>query len=239
MKLYKNDLIADSKEYEGGNNNSQALEVEKLSIQPSMISFIIDLPNICTLCGLLSAFLGIYFAIQGNIHFAVIGGLWSVLFDWTDGLIASKMKGRTNGDRAFGGQLDSLIDIVSFGVLPSIILLSYTNYSFWSIPVGFAIIAACAIRLSYFNVYGLTGNKTYTGLAVDYNGLIVSFAFLFESFFSKTSFSIGLTILLMVVVTFNLASIQIPKFSKKWLFGIAVYVIVMTVYLSRMELHSN
>lgn len=239
MKLLKNELIDNTKEYGGETNNSHALKVEKLSTQPSMISFAIDLPNICTLCGLLSAFLGIYFAIQGNIYFAVIGGLWAVLFDWLDGLIASKMKSRTHDDRAFGGQLDSLIDIVSFGVLPAIILLSYTNYSLWYIPVGFAIIAACAIRLSYFNVYGLTGGKTYTGLAVDNNGLIVSFAFLFESFFNKASFSIGLAILLMVVVALNLASIQIPKFSKKWIFAITAYVIGMTIYLGRMQLYSN
>ena len=196
-----------------------------------MASFIFDLPNICTLFGLLSAFLGIYFATQGHVHFAVIGGLWAVIFDWLDGLIASKMKGRTDDDRAFGGQLDSLSDIVSFGVLPAMILMSYTDYSIWSILVGFSLVAGCAIRLSYFNVYGLTGGKTYTGLAVDYNGLIVSFAFLLESFLSRASFSIGLTILLMVVVVLNLSSIQIPKFSKKWLFAIAAYVIGMTFYL--------
>jgi CDP-diacylglycerol--serine O-phosphatidyltransferase len=234
MKALKNDVISNPEKHESENTNSHTMKVEKLSIQPSMTSFIFDLPNICTLCGLFSAFLGIYFAIQGNFYFAVIGGLWAVLFDWMDGLIASKMKNRTEDDRAFGGQLDSLIDIVSFGVLPAIILLSYTNYSLWSILVGFSIIAGCAIRLSYFNVYGLTGGKTYTGLAVDYNGLIVSFAFLFESFFSKTSFSIGLTILLMIVVILNLSSIQIPKLSKKWLFGIAAYVIGMTIYLARM-----
>jgi CDP-diacylglycerol--serine O-phosphatidyltransferase len=234
MKLHKSNTINDSDKKEGENYNSHELKLDKLSIQPSMISFAFDLPNICTLTGLLSAFLGIYFAIQGNIYFAVIGGLWAVLFDWLDGLIASKMKGRTDDDRSFGAQMDSLIDIVSFGVLPAIILLSYTNYSLWSIIVGFAIIAGCAIRLSYFNIYGLTGGKTYTGLAVDFNGLIVSFAFLFEIFFTKASFSIGLTILLMIVVVLNLSSIQIPKFSKKWLFAIAAYVIGMTIYLGRM-----
>ncbi|MFT4898286.1 MAG: CDP-diacylglycerol--serine O-phosphatidyltransferase, partial [Flavobacteriales bacterium] len=119
------------------------LEV-KTQAQPSMISFLFDLPNICTLCGLLSAFLGIYFAVQGNIYFAVIGGIWSVLFDWLDGFVASKLKGRTKDDRLFGGQLDSLSDMVSFGVLPAFILLSYTNYSVLSVLVGFSVIAGCA-----------------------------------------------------------------------------------------------
>lgn len=221
------------------NSNAQSLKGDEMAVQPNMVRFIIDLPNICSLSGLLSAFCGIYFAIQGEVYFAVIGGLWAVLFDWLDGLIASKMKTRTNADRAFGAQLDSLIDMVSFGVLPAIILLSYTNYHFWSLPVGFALIAACAIRLSYFNVYGLTGGKTYTGLAVDYNGLLVSFAFLFESLFSKAAFSIGLTVLLMAVVVLNLASIQIPKFSKKWLLGIAAYIIGMTLYLGRMQWYGH
>lgn len=214
--------------------NAHAAKVNQELKPPSIVSFIVDLPNVCTLCGLLSAFLGIYFAILGNFYFAVIGGLWAVLFDWLDGLIASKMKGRTKDSSDFGGQLDSLIDIVSFGVLPAIILISYTNYNLWSMPVGFAIIAACAIRLSYFNVYGLTDSKKYTGLAVDYNGLIVSFAFLFERFFNKTSFSIGLAILLIVITTLNLSSIQIPKFSKKWLIGIAAYVFTVTIYLGRL-----
>jgi CDP-diacylglycerol--serine O-phosphatidyltransferase len=198
MKLLKNDKVFNLEKY-ADNTSGSIMKINKPT-QPSIASFILDLPNICTLCGLLSAFLGIYFAIQDNYYFAVIGGLWAVLFDWLDGLIASKMKGRTDDDREFGGQLDSLSDIVSFGVLPAMILLSYTDYSFLSILVGFAIVAGCAIRLSYFNVYGLSGGKTYTGLAVDFNGLIVSLAFLFESFLNKTSFSIGLTILLMVVV---------------------------------------
>jgi len=46
--------------------------------------------------------LGVYYA-------AMIGMVWAVAFDWADGLIARKMKGRTGNDRAFGGQLDVLI----------------------------------------------------------------------------------------------------------------------------------
>jgi len=220
-------------------NRLNPLKVVNSYTQKSMIDFILDLPNICTLLGLLSALLGIYFAIQNQFYFAVICGAWAVLFDLLDGFVARRIKGRTSEDRNFGGQLDSLIDIVSFGVLPSIILLSYADYNPWFIPGAFAIIAACAIRLSYFNMYGLTGGKTYTGLAVDNTGLIVSFAFLFESFFGKTFFPIGLLILLMVVVAFNLAPIQTPKFSSKMIFGVTVYVIVLTIYLGSVQLSLN
>ena len=216
-------------------SDSKPSKMTKLPRQISIIGFLVDLPNICTLFGLLSALLGIYFAIQGQIHFAVIGGIWAVVFDWLDGLIASKMKKRTDKYKAFGGQLDSLIDIVSFGVLPAIILISYANYNPWFLPGAFAIIAACAIRLSYFNVYGLTGGKRYTGLAVDYIGLIVSLAFLFESFFSPLVFSVGLYILMMVVVALNLSSIPIPKFSKKFLYGIVVYAIALSIHFGRIQ----
>ncbi|MBL4604973.1 MAG: CDP-alcohol phosphatidyltransferase family protein, partial [Flavobacteriaceae bacterium] len=195
------------KQHKNVNIDSKSSQTNELPNQLSMTDFIVDLPNICTLVGLLSALLGIYFAIQGEIYFAVIGGAWAVVFDWLDGLIASKMKNRTDNHRAFGGQLDSLVDIVSFGVLPAIILLSYANYNPWYLPGAFAIIGACAIRLSYFNIYGLTGGKTYTGLAVDYNGLIVSLVFLVESFFSPGIFQEVFYVLMMIVVVLNLSSI--------------------------------
>ena len=89
MKVLKNDVTPNTEKLVENNNNSQNLKIENLSTQPSMISFAMDLPNICTLFGLLSAFSGIYFAIHGNFYFAVIGGAWAVLFDWLDGLIAS------------------------------------------------------------------------------------------------------------------------------------------------------
>ena len=81
--------------------------------QISVISFIKDLPNICSLLGLMSAVTGIYFAILGNFPAAIIGVLWAVLFDWYDGIIARKMKGRTKVQGEFGAQLDSMIDINS------------------------------------------------------------------------------------------------------------------------------
>lgn len=135
--------------------------------QVSMIGFAKDLPNICSLVGLLCTMFAIYFAIGGNFIASIISILWAVLFDWFDGIIARQMKGRTKEQGIFGGQLDSMIDIVSFGVFPAILLLSYAGYNVWFIPGAFIIVAGCAIRLSYFNIYGLLDSKTYMGLSVD------------------------------------------------------------------------
>jgi CDP-diacylglycerol--serine O-phosphatidyltransferase len=196
--------------------------------QPGMLTFAKDLPNVCSLIGLLSALLGIYFAIAGNFEAAIIGVLWAVLFDWYDGIIARKLKGRTKMQGVFGAQLDSMIDIVSFGVLPAILLLSYGNYNVWFIPGAFVLVATSAIRLSYFNVYGLIDSKTYKGLALDNNVLILAFLFLFESLFEHSTFSVVIYILLMILSALNLSSIPTPKFGGKWIYVLVIYVIALT-----------
>jgi CDP-diacylglycerol--serine O-phosphatidyltransferase len=198
------------------------------SHQVGMLSFAKDLPNICSLLGLLCAVFGIFFAIEGYFLASIISVLWAVLFDWFDGIIARKIKGRTKEQGIFGGQLDSMIDIVSFGVLPAILLLSYGNYSLWFMPGVFIIIGTSVIRLSYFNVYGLIDSKTYMGLALDNNVLILAFVFLFESFFSHTTFSIIIYTLLIILSVLNLASIPTPKFGEKWIYALVTYVLVMT-----------
>jgi len=197
--------------------------------EPTMISFVKDLPNICSLAGLFSALLGIYFAIMGSFHYAMIGILWAVLFDWADGIIARKMKGRTDSQKAFGPQLDSLIDIVSFGVFPAVFLLSYGNFNPWFIPGAFLIVATSAIRLSYFNVFGMVDGKTYKGLALDNNVILLAFFFLFENYFKPTVYTVLLYVLLMIMLIFNLAPIRTPKFTGKWFYILIVYTLVMTV----------
>lgn len=194
----------------------------------SMLSFAKDLPNICSLFGLLCTMFAIYFAARGYFIASIISILWSVLFDWFDGIIARKMKGRTKKQGVFGLQLDSIIDIVSFGVFPAVLLLSYGDYNLWFMPGAFIIVASCAIRLSYFNIYGLIDSKTYVGLAVDNNGIILAFAFLFESFFSHSIFSFLLYGLLLSLAGLNISSIPTPKLTGKWIYILIAYVLILT-----------
>jgi CDP-diacylglycerol--serine O-phosphatidyltransferase len=196
---------------------------------PTMLYFARDIPNVCSLAGLLCAVLGIYYAILGIFPVAIIGVLWAVLFDWADGIVARQMTGRTDHHRAFGGQLDSLIDVVSFGVFPAVFLLSYGKFSPWFLPGAFLIVAVSAIRLSYFNIFGLIDDKTYMGLALDNNVIILAFVFLFEGFIDHTIFSIILYALLMVFLMFNLAPVRMPKFAGKWFYVLIAYTLVLTV----------
>ena len=197
--------------------------------QKTILSIANDLPNICSLVGLLCAVLAIYYSVLENYSAAMIGLIWAVFFDWSDGIIARRMKGRTKEHQLLGAQLDSLIDIVSFAICPAIILLSLGHFSPWFIPGAFIIVATSVIRLSYFNVFGLVDKSTYMGLAIDNNIIILVFVFLFNGLISHTAFSVFIYILLMLLAAFNVAPIKTPKFAGRWYYALIVYSIVMSV----------
>jgi phosphatidylserine synthase len=199
------------------------------SHQTGMLWFAKDLPNICSLAGLLCALLGIYFAVLKNFPAAIIGMIWAVLFDWGDGIIARKIEGRSDVQKNFGAQLDSLIDMISFGICPAVFLLSYGGFSTWFLPGAFIIVATAAIRLSYFNIFGLVDSTTYKGLALDNNVIVFAFVFLFEPIFGTTTFSILLYMMFMTMAGLNLSSLRTPKFAGKWFYVLMVYTVALTI----------
>ena len=191
----------------------------------SILSYIRDIPNICSLAGLGCSLLAIYFLIIGIYEAAMIGMIWAVAFDWADGLIARKMKGRTGDDQKFGGQLDLLIDIVSYGVTPAILILSYSNFNpFFLIP-AFIMLVFGAIRLSYFSTFGLSSDAKYTGLAIDNNSIILVFLFMFAERFEDTFFSFFLGASGICLAILNVSQIKTPKLS-----GNPVNVILLAIY---------
>ena len=207
-------------------NNAESQE-----LQPTILSYVKDIPNLCSLAGLSCTILAIYFSILGIYHAAMIGMIWAVAFDWADGLIARRMEGRTGNDRAFGGQLDVLIDIVSYGVAPAILLLNYGKFDPIFLLGAFLMLAASAIRLSYFSVFGLAGGSKYTGLALDNNNIILVFIFLFEGIYSGEVFSIILYISGLGLAALNVSEIKTPKLSGNPInvFILAIYTLGMTV----------
>ena len=199
-------------------------------LQPAIVSYVKDLPNLCSLAGLACTVLAIYFSILGVYYAAMIGMIWAVAFDWADGLIARRMKGRSGSDRIFGGQLDLLIDIVSYGVAPAILLLSYGKFSPIYLPVAFLLLAASAIRLSYFSTFGLSDESKYTGLALDNNNIALVFIFLFESVFSDGIFTVILYASALGLAALNVSQIKTPKLSgnPRNVFLLALYTLGMT-----------
>ncbi|MFT7373570.1 MAG: phosphatidylserine synthase [Oleiphilaceae bacterium] len=198
---------------------------ESQALQPTILSYVKDLPNLCSLAGLACTTSAIYFSILGVYYAAMIGMIWAVAFDWADGLIARRMKGRTGNDQTFGGQLDVLIDIVSYGVTPAILLLSYGGFDPIYLIGAFIVLAASAIRLSYFSTFGLSGGAKYTGLALDNNNIILVFIFLFENMVSQGAFSIILYVSCLFLASLNVSQIKTPKLS-----GSLVNVYILAIY---------
>jgi CDP-diacylglycerol--serine O-phosphatidyltransferase len=199
--------------------------------QPTILSFVKDLPNLCSLAGLACTILAIYFSILGVFYAAMIGMIWAVAFDWADGLIARRMKGRTGLDSAFGGQLDVLIDIVSYGVAPAILLLSFGQFQPLFLLGAFLMLAASAVRLSYFSTFGLSDNSKYTGLALDNNSIILVFIFLFESVLSQSVFTAVLYVCGVGLAILNVSQIKTPKLSGSPInvYILAIYTLAITV----------
>lgn len=181
--------------------------------QPTILSYVRDLPNQLSLSGLACTVLAIYFSITGLYAAAMIGMVWAVGFDWADGLVARKLKGRTPTDAKFGGQLDVVIDIVSYGVTPAILLLSYGKFEPVFLIGAFIMLAAAAIRLSYFSTYGLAGGTKYTGLALDNNSLILVSVFLLNGVVSHDTFTIILYVSGVTLAVLNVSDIKTPKLS--------------------------
>lgn len=191
----------------------------------TILSYVIDIPNLCSLLGLACTVIALHSCIVGFYYLAMIGMVWAVAFDWADGLIARRLKGRVKSQSQFGGQLDVLIDIVSYGVTPAILLLSYGSFELLYLPGAFLCIAAAAIRLSYFSTFGLQGGKNYTGLALDNNTLFLVFLFLFEGLFDHQSFSYVLYASCMGLVCLNVSQIKTPKLS-----GNPINVLILALY---------
>jgi len=106
---------------------------------------------IATYAAGVTAAYGVFLAAEGNVSGAVLCLMIAGLLDMFDGKIASTMK-RTEEEKLFGVQIDSLCDLVSFGVLPPVIgrALGARGPIFY---VGAGIYILCAIiRLSYYNV---------------------------------------------------------------------------------------
>ena len=109
-----------------------------------------QIPNGLTLLGLCSGTTAIPFAFAGQWKAAVTAIIFAAIFDLLDGRVARLF----HVDSAFGAQLDSLADLVSFGIAPSVLVYLWSLHNAQSAGWAVALIycACCAIRLARFNV---------------------------------------------------------------------------------------
>jgi CDP-diacylglycerol--serine O-phosphatidyltransferase len=164
---------------------------------------------------------------------AAIGLVFAFFFDGIDGPVATRLSGRTADDRAFGANLDSLVDMVGAGVALAVVLLAYGEFGAWYIPGAFALGGAVAMRLSYFNVHGAgTDTKRYMGLPTDQAIIVFAAVMLFDGLISRGPFQVVLYGTAMVLVALMVSPLRIPKLSGASFYainGVAVTIAVLHV----------
>ena len=108
------------------------------------------LPNMLTLIGVCIGLTSIRFSFNAQFDLAIIAIIFAALFDWLDGRIARLIKGTSE----VGKELDSLADVISFGVAPAFIMYFWTLSSLgkfgWLLCLIY--VSCVALRLARFNV---------------------------------------------------------------------------------------
>ena len=117
------------------------------------------LPNLFTLAALFGGFYAIVMAMNGRFDQAAIGVFCAMVLDSLDGRVARL----TNTQSAFGEQMDSLSDMVSFGAAPALIayIWSLTSLGRWGWIGAFIYCACAALRLARFNVNTAVVDKRF------------------------------------------------------------------------------
>lgn len=197
---------------------------------------------ILTYLSVVSAITGVFFAFNGKIKEAMICLLISGICDMFDGTVARTAK-RTDMEKNFGLQIDSLADIISFAVLPISIgySLFINNYdsslfrTFFTVTVMSIYGLAALIRLAYFNVTEEEFNKKKTKREY-YEGLPVTNA----GFAIPTIYSICLclnfqiheiynVVLILIAIAF-VSKIHIPKVKMSHRIPVIVVGIIIIIY---------
>ena len=204
------------------------------------------LPNAITLIGICIGLTSIKFALDGKFTIAIIAILFAALMDALDGRIARLIKGTSK----MGKELDSLGDVISFGVAPALIMyfwnLQYLDKLGWFVCLTYVV--CVALRLARFNVNSeeepswkdnfFEGMPSPAGGVIVLMPLIRSFSGLGEIFFKINYdilvplFFIMVSILLISTIpTYSFKKIVIPRTMTKFLlFGMVLFFGALLVY---------
>jgi len=169
------------------------------------------IPSIFTLANLLFGFLALIWVLESNFTLAAAMILLSVLMDSLDGRVARRLSVSSD----FGKELDSLSDLVSFGVAPAILTyqailqpyqLSYIRYIGLGIAIGFALCGA--VRLARFNMLNITTH--FVGVPITFAGGFMALLMLLRNMMPWYIYPVSMVILAFLMVS----TFKVPKLSK-------------------------
>ena len=177
---------------------------------------------ILTYIGLASSVYGITQVFERRYAVVYICLLISGICDMFDGKIARAMKNRTADEKVFGIQIDSLCDLVCFGVYPAIIGYSYGVNKGLGIISAYLIVQAAVIRLGYFNVTEeerqqicSEPRKKYQGLPVTTVAMFFPLLYLGRQNIPPFAFPYVIQIMMIVIALLFILNINVKKFSVK------------------------
>jgi CDP-diacylglycerol---serine O-phosphatidyltransferase len=169
--------------------------------------FEITFPDLLTSLNLVAGVAAVFSAISGDILFAIILVFGGMLFDYFDGKIA-----RAYGlSHDFGRELDSLADLVTFGVAPGVIMLKlYAGSSAILVPAAIYAVAA-AFRLARYNLLKAKGGETtgYHGLPVPAAAFVLALCALGARYLSVRGWTSALIMLFLAVLM--VSTLRVPK----------------------------
>lgn len=131
------------------------------------------LPNLLTTAGLFSGFYAVVSSMNGKFEAAAIAIFIAMIFDGLDGRVARMTKTQS----AFGAEYDSMADIVSFGVAPSLVVYNWalSGLGKFGWLASFLFVACAALRLARFNTQvGVADKNYFQGLATPASAAIVA-----------------------------------------------------------------
>lgn len=186
---------------------------------------------ILTYIGLCSCVLGMVLALKGFINYSFICLIVSGVCDLFDGYVARKCK-RSDDEKQFGIELDSLVDAVSFMAFPIVIYISL-GFTKWYCILIYFVYAICQVaRLGYFNISLNDENKNvpvkfYTGLPVTCSSFIIPLVYLLKLVLKSSVFNIVFIIALLLIAVLNVLKIRIVKPKGKAYLGFSIIAIVI------------
>ncbi len=169
------------------------------------------IPNFITSLNLFAGCIAIYYGFRGNYELVLLFVLLAAAFDFADGMAARLLHAYS----PMGKELDSLADVVSFGVAPGVLVLSMLSQSglpYWMGFTGFIIPVFSALRLAKFNIDERQASS-FIGLPTPANALFwVGLGYSFSEILIVNSWYI----LAFTLIFSGLLVSELPMFSLKF-----------------------
>ncbi|MFM1654431.1 CDP-diacylglycerol--serine O-phosphatidyltransferase [Brevibacillus sp. B_LB10_24] len=190
--------------------------------------FVKAFPSMLTVGNLFLGVIAIIFAFQGDhyVDYAAITVIIGMLLDGLDGRVARML----NAQSEFGKELDSLSDVITFGVAPAFIMyvVSLQDMNWLGILVTASFPICGALRLARFNVQaGVPGY--FIGLPITAAGGVLATLALYHKWFSPVVLLLGMLLLAFLMVSNikypNFKKVGIPK-AAYWITPLIVIVVV-------------